>query len=279
MKKLLLLASVAFITNTQAQLRVPAASSTQTIIQDFGVAKLELTYSRPNIKGRSLFKENSELAPTGKVWRTGANASTKLKVTDAITIGGKPFDSGSYAIFTIPGKKEWTVIINKDSKNWGTEYNEADDILRFTVPAETVKKYSESFTMQFENIKPESCELHLLWGNTDVSIPITTNVRDRLRAQFENLLSADKVNPNLYFAAANFYYDLDKDLNKALANVAKATEKNPKAYYMFLLKARIEKELGDKASAKADAEKCIQLAMEEKVDDYVRAAKALLKSL
>lgn len=92
-------------------------------------------------------------------------------------------------------------------------------------------------------------------------------------------LSADNVNPNLYFSAANFYYDIAKDYNKALTNVTKATDKNPKAYYMFLLKAKIEKALGDKASAKADAEKCVQLATEAKNDDYVRGGNMLLKSL
>ncbi len=279
MKKILLLAAMAIILNANAQIKMPAASSTQTITQDFGMGKIELSYSRPNIKGRAVFKENSELAPLDKVWRTGANAVTKIKFTDPVTMGGKDIDTGSYAIWTIPGKKEWTIIINKDAKNWGTQYAELDDLLRFNVPAETMKESVETFTMQFANIKPESCELHLMWGNVAVKIPITTNIRDRIRKQVETALSADKVTPNVYQAAANFYYDLDKDLNKALANATKATEANPKAYYLFILKAKIEKDLGDKASAKADAEKCASLAKEQKNDDYVRMANDLLKKL
>ncbi|MDE3234647.1 MAG: DUF2911 domain-containing protein [Bacteroidota bacterium] len=279
MKKILLLAATLCTIAAQAQIKMPAASPTQTITQDFGLGRLELTYSRPSIRGRQLFKENSELAPLGKVWRTGANAATKLKITDAIAIGGKSLDTGSYAIYTIPGKKEWTIIINKDSKNWGTQYAEQDDIFRFTVPAENRKESVENFTMQFANIKPESCELDLMWGNTAVAIPITTNVKDRIRASVEKALSADNVNPNAYYAAANFYYDMDKDLNKALPNAAKAAEANPKAYWILLLKAKIEKDLGDKASAKADAEKCASVAAEQKNDDYVRMAHELIQKL
>jgi len=279
MKQVLLLAMTVCTLAAHAQIKMPAASSTQVITQDFGLGRLELTYSRPNIKGRALFKENSELAPLGKVWRTGANASTKLKVTDPITIGGKALDTGSYAIFTIPGKTEWTIILNKDSKNWGTQYDERDDIFRVTVPADKMKESLETFTMEFANIKPESCELHLMWGTVAVSVPITTNIRDRVRAQVEAAVGADKVSPNTYFAAANFYYDLDKDLNKALQNVTKATDASPKAFYMFILKAKIERDLGDKASAKTDAQKCIATATEAKNDDYVRMGNELLQKL
>jgi tetratricopeptide (TPR) repeat protein len=279
MKRILLLAVLASALSANAQIKMPAPSTTQTITQDFGMGKIELVYSRPNIKGRTLFKDNSELAPLGKVWRTGANAVTKIKLLDAITMGGKNIDTGSYAIWTIPGKKEWTIIINKDSKNWGTQYVEADDLLRFTVAAETMKESIETLTMQFADIKPESCELHIMWGNTAVRIPITTNIRDRIRKQVETALSADKVNPNTYFTAANFYFDLDKDLNKALANATKAAEANTNAYWVFILKAKIERDLGDKASAKADAEKCIKLATDQKNDDYVRMANDLIKKL
>jgi hypothetical protein len=279
MKHLLFIALTACSLSVNAQLKMPAPSTGQTIVQDFGLGRLELSYSRPNIRERVLFKENSELAPIGKVWRTGANAVTKLKVTDPISIGGHALDTGSYAIFTIPGKTEWTIIINKDSKNWGTQYAEQDDLFRFMVPAEKMKESMETFTMQFANVKPESCELHLMWGTVAVSVPITTKVKDRVRSQLEAALSADKVSPMVNFAAANFYYDMDKDFNKALVNAKKATEANPKAFYMFLLQARIEKELGDKASAKADAQKCIDLATEAKNDDYIRGAKELMTKL
>lgn len=279
MKQLLLLAAVAFSFAANAQIKMPAPSSTQTITQDFGLGRIELTYSRPNLKGRTVFKENSELAPLGKVWRTGANSVTKIKFTDAVTMGGKAIDTGSYAIWTIPGKKDWTIIINKDAKNWGTVYAEADDLLRFSIEAESIKPGIETFTMQFAEIKPESCELHLMWGTTLLRIPLTTNIKDRIRTQVEKALSADNVASGVYNTAANFYYEWDKDYNKALANITKVTDANPKSIGSFILKARIEKELGDKASAKADLEKAISLATDAKNDDYIRTAKGILSKL
>jgi len=278
MKKILLFAAL-YATVCNAQVRMPAPSTTQSITQDFGLGRIELTYSRPNIKGRTIFKENSELAPFGKVWRTGANASTKIKFTDPVIIAGHNVDTGSYALWTIPGKKEWTIIINKDSKNWGTVYVESDDLFRFTVAADNMKESMETLTMQFADIKPESCELHIMWSNVAVRIPITTNIKDRIKANIEKALAADKVSGATYYQAANFYYEWEKDYNKALPNAAKATEASPTSYWIFLLKGRIEKALGDKVSAKADAEKVIELATAAKNDDYVRAAKELLKSL
>jgi hypothetical protein len=273
-----LIASLILLTsfNSFSQVRMPQASPTQMITQEFGLGKIELTYSRPLIKGRALLKEKSELAPYGQVWRTGANSVTKLRFTDIVTIGGNKLDSGTYALYTIPGKKEWTIIINKGSKNWGTVYNEPDDVMRFKVPASKLKNKAESFTMQFSNVLPESCELHLIWGNADVTVPITTDITDRIRTQLETALSGTT---KPYFAAANFYYEYDKDYAKALTNVDKAINENKEAYWVYLLKARIQKATGDKAGAKATAEIAIEKATAQKNDDYVRGGKELIKSL
>lgn len=264
---------------TMAQIKMPQPSTTQTITQDFGLGKLELTYSRPSIKNRKVFKEGSELAPLGKVWRTGANSATRIKITDPIEIAGKSVDTGTYAIFTIPGKNEWTFILNKGAKNWGSDYDEKLDIFRVTIPASKMKESIETFTMQFANMKTESCELHLMWGNTYVAIPITSKVNDRIRMQLEKALAGDNVSSTTYFQAANFYYDMDKDLAKALTNVTKAIGEKSDKFWMYLTKAKIERDLGDKAAAKASAEKCIEEATKQKNDDYVRSATELIKKL
>ncbi|MBS4042246.1 MAG: DUF2911 domain-containing protein [Chitinophagaceae bacterium] len=279
MKKYLLGFLLISFLSVEAQIKQPALSPTQTVIQEFGLSKLELVYSRPSIKGRTLFKEGSELGPLGSVWRTGANNATKLKVNDPITIAGKNVDTGSYAIYTIPGKKMWTIIINSDSKKWGTQYNEKDDLFRVDVPAETLKSSVETFTMQFANISAENCDLQLMWGNTLINIPITTNVRDRIRVQVEKALSADNVTSSVYQQAANFYYEYDKDYDKALTNITKAVGEKTDKFWYYLLKAKIEKALGDKVAAKQSAETCRTLATEQKNDDYVRFATMLIKSL
>jgi hypothetical protein len=261
-------------------IKMPAPSPEQKIVQAFGMGTIELTYSRPNIKGRSLFKANSELAPLGKMWRTGANAATRIHFSDKVTMGGKMLDSGTYVLYTIPGKESWDIIINTGIHNWGTDgYKEAENAVQFTVKAETLSNATETFTMQFANIQPESCQLRLAWGNTVLYIPISTNVKDRLRAQIDKALGADPINPGIYQPAANFYYEWDKNLPKALGFATKATEANPQAFWLFLLKAKIQKEMGDKISAKSSAEKCIELATAAKNDEYVKLGSELIKKL
>ena len=279
MKKILFIVAAFVTTFASAQIKMPQASTTQKINQDFGMGAIELTYSRPNIKGRSVLKEKSELAPLGSMWRLGANAATKIKFTDKVTIGGTELEAGTYVIYAIPGKDMWDVIFNKGVNNWGTDgYKEAEDVVHVKVKAEKAANFAESFTMQIINVAAETCELHMTWGSVQVAVPISTNIKDRVRAQIEKALAADNIQANTYNTAANFYYEFDKDYTKAIVNITKAVEASKDAYWMVLLKARIEKALGDKVSAKASAQKCIEMATGKNAD-YVTFANELIKSL
>src|SRR6476660_9378734 len=115
------------ITSTaNAQSLTPAPSSSQTIEQSFGLGKVTLNYSRPNMKGRKVF---GDLVPFGAVWRTGANTATTLTFSEDVSIAGQKVPAGKYALFTIPGQQEWTIIINKTNQQWGSyAYNQADDL-------------------------------------------------------------------------------------------------------------------------------------------------------
>ena len=278
MKKIFLpLLALALISTADAQITMPAASTTQTITQDFGMGKIQLTYSRPNLKGRKAFKNGSELAPVDSLWRTGANAATKIKFTDPVIIGGKNIDTGTYVIYTIPGKGDWEVVINKGVTNWGTTgYKASEDVVRFKAATFKLKNVVETFSMQFANVMPESCQLHLSWDKYTLVIPVLTNIKDRLRAQVEKALTGEK---KPYWQAANFYFEWDKDNEKALENVNKAIEASPTAFYMYILKAKVQKSMGDKAAAKISAQKCAELAAAAKNDDYVRQANELIKTL
>lgn len=266
----MMLTIVASANQVNAQVNMPQLSPTQTIQQNFGMGKIELTYSRPSIKGRKVFGDNTELAPLGKVWRTGANAATKITFTDNVTIGGKTLDTGSYVIYTIPGKKEWEVILNKGTANWGTDgYKQSDDVAKFKVPVMKMDESVETFTIQFAELMPESCKLHLMWSNVAVSIPINTNIRERLRTQIESAMKGDK---KPYQQAANFYYEFDKDYPKALQYVNEGIAANSKAYWLHFLKAKILLDMGDKAGAKMSVEKTIEAATAAKNEDMVRGA-------
>lgn len=279
MKKILLpLITLLACNFLNAQVQLPQLSPTATVIQNFGIGKITLVYSRPSVKERTLFADNSDLAPLGKLWRTGANQATKLNFSEPVTFGGKNIDTGSYALYTIPAAGEWEIILNKGVNNGGTNgYKESDDVARFKVPAENSTDLNvETFTMEFLNIKAESCDLALLWGNTMIAIPITNNFKDKSRASIE---TAMKGNDKPYWQAASFYYEYDKDYAKALDNINHALETNKDAYYMYMLKARIQKAINDNTGAKASAEKTIQLATTAKNDDYIKQANDLLKTL
>ena len=257
-----------------AQIKMPAPSSTQTIKQDFGMGAIELTYSRPNAKGRKIF---GDLVPYNKLWRTGANSATKIIFNDAVELGGKKIDTGTYVLYTIPGVDSWEIILNKGLTNWGVDgYKESEDVIRFKVDPTKAKSKQETFTMQFANIKPASCELQIMWEKTAVSIPITTNINDRLKAQIEAAMLTDK---KPYWQAAQFYNEYDNNQTKALDNCNKAVEENNKAFWIYLYKAKIQKEMGDKAGAKISAQKSLELAKEAKNDDYVKMNEGLLKKL
>jgi len=246
MKKITIAVSLFLCTCiAQAQVKMPAPSPTQTIKQDFGIGSIELTYSRPSAKGRKVF---GDVVPDGKLWRTGANAPTAIRFTDSVSVGGKLLDTGSYVIYTIPNQAQWDVVLSKGNAYPGSEgFKESDDVLHFKAPVTILKDKIETFTMQFAKVKNESCELHLMWGNTDVFIPISTDIKERIRTQLETALQGDK---KPYAQAANFYYEYDKNYAKALENINKATAENPKAFFLFLQKARIQRDMGDKAEQK-----------------------------
>jgi hypothetical protein len=278
MKKHMLIA--AFVVSAfaaQAQVKMPQPSPTTNIKQDFGTGQIELTYSRPSLRGRAVFGDNTPLAPIGKVWRTGANAATLIHFTDPVTIGTTKIDSGSYVIYTVPGNSEWDVIFNKGLKSPGADgYKESDEVVKMKVPSFNMNENLETFTMLFGDLKDESCNLLLLWGSSGIAIPIATNVVEKVRGQIEAAMKTDK---KPYWDAARFYYEYDKNYPKALENVNSALASNPDAFWMYLMKARIQKEMKDGNGAKASATKCVEAATKAKNDEYVKMANELIKTL
>jgi hypothetical protein len=280
MKKILFSVLTLIGLSAQAQIKMPAASPTQTLSQDFGLGKIEIVYSRPGLKGRAAFGNGTVLAPTGVVWRTGANGATKVTFSHPVTVGGKLLAAGSYALFTIPGETSWTIIFNTNSNSWGSfSYKEAEDVVRFQVKPEATSNSTENFTINIDNINPETASISLKWAKTLINIPISTDIKPIIREQVKAATTGANVNPNVYQAAANFYYDMDKDYNNALVYVDKAIVATPKAYWLLLLKGKVQKELGDNKGAKASAEACKKIATEEKNEDYVRNANELIASI
>ncbi len=275
MRKILFAAAaLLFLSSADAQLKTPAPSPTQTIKQDFGLSSIELTYSRPGMKGRKVF---GDLVPWGKIWRTGANAATRIKFADDVTLGTQTVKAGDYVLYTIPSEKEWEIIINKGTSNWGIDgYKTEDDVARVKVNAMKTEMPIETFTMQFINIKPNACDLRVQWENTAVNIPITTDVESKVMAQIDQQMNKDN---RPYFNAAMYYMETGKDLNQSLAWFDKAVEQNPTAFWIHHQRANCLAKLGKKAEAKAAAEKSKDLATKDNNQDYVKLNEKLLAEL
>lgn len=264
-----------FYTQTNAQeVKIPQPSSTQTFIQDFGLGKISVTYSRPNVRGRVIF---GGLEPYGKVWRTGANSATVIKFTEEVRIEGKIIPAGEYGLYTIPGKDEWTVIISKGSQQWGAySYKETDDLARFTVKPVTLKDKVETFTIQLVDVYQTTANLQLAWENTSVSVNITTDVDSKVMSSIEEAMAGEK---KPYFQAAQYYYSNNKDISKALEWINAAEAADQKAPWIKLWKARIQLKSGDKKGAAATAEAGVKLAKEINNEEYVRLHTAFLAEL
>jgi len=268
----LLLLSMGISAGLKAQgIKLPQPSSGQTVIQDFGLGQITVKYSRPNTKGRKIF---GELEPYGAVWRTGANSATVISFTENVTLEGQPVPAGEYALFTIPGKDEWTIILNKTTKQWGAyDYKEADDFLRFKVKAGTSKDKTETFCIGFVNVYPTKAQMQLAWDNTVVTLNLTTDIDAKVMASIDEAMKGDK---KPYFQSAIYYFENGKDLNKALEWMNAAETADPKAPWVRLWKGRVQLKMGDKKGAAASAETGIKLATEAKNPEYIRLNTELL---
>jgi tetratricopeptide (TPR) repeat protein len=267
-----LLTAVLF-TNAQ-QLQTPQPSTTTTVKQNFGLGNIELSYSRPNMKGRKVF---GDLVPFDKVWRTGANNATTLTFSDDVTIGGVAIKAGKYGLLSIPGATEWTIIISRQTDVTSpAAYKQDMDVVRVKAKPMEMPWNIETFSIMFNNVKDNSIEVFMMWEKTAVNFTVTTDVDSKVMKQIDNLMKNDS---RPYFNAAAYYLENGKDLNQAVAWFDKAIEQNPKAFWVYYQKARALAKLGKKAEAMAVSQKSMELAKEAKNDDYVALNEKLQKEL
>lgn len=253
----------------------PAASPACTLKQHVGLTDIEIVYSRPGVKGRPIF---DGLVPYGQVWRTGANNATKITFSTPVKLNGAEIPAGTYALFTIPGETEWTIIINKGAAQWGAfQYNETNDLVRVKATPVKLSQSIETFTIEFTDIRDESATLNLLWEKTLVPVKIEIELTGKLVPQIEAVMSAAE-GRKPYYQAALFYYDHGQDLQKASKWIDAAIA-DREAYYIVNLKARILARLGDKEGAIAAAKRSTELAIKAKDTGYVKLNDDLISSL
>ena len=264
-----LLVLCAFIGDSFGQIELPAPSPTATFSQKVGLTEVSINYSRPSKKGRTIF---GDLVPYGKLWRTGANNATKFTFSDDVKIGGKDLPAGTYALFTIPGEDEWTIIFNNNFNQGGTgNYKESEDALRVNIKSIKIPATIETLLINVEDLKPTSAIIEILWESTVVQIPLEVSVDERIMASIDQAM---KINPNTYYSAAIYYRDSGKDLNQALEwmneaiKIYEADGRN--VFWVYRQKSLLEADMKKYSNAVTTAKVSLEKAKEAGNDDYVK---------
>jgi len=271
LKKLsILLLFVGVISTTNAQIKTPQPSPASTIEQVVGLTNVTLEYSRPAMRGRTIF---GDLVPFGKVWRTGANANTKITFSDNVTIDGQELKKGTYAIYTIPNQTSWEVIFYNDANNWGTpqKWDDTKVAAKTSVEVYEMPVKIESFTMTFDDLTSSSAVLGILWENVYVGVKFDVPTDAIASKSIENVMAGPSGND--YFQAATYYHTEGKDLKQALAWMQKATQgENPPFWYLRRM-SLIQADLGDVKGAIETAKKSLAGAQKANNADYVKMNK------
>lgn len=268
----LLLCCAMGTTILNAQLQTPDPSPAAKMEQKIGLTDVTVEYSRPSKKGREIF---GELVPFDAVWRTGANAATKITFSDDVTFGGSEVKKGSYALMTKPGKKSWSIMLYPHNSTSFGSYLEAE-VKPITVMTESIEMPKatdvETFTIGFDGLTNHGGTLYLLWERTFVPVDIKVNTDKTVEASITKVMGGPSAND--YFRAASYYYAEKKDLNKALEWVNKSISMNNEKYWVLRTKSLIQADLGDKTGAIATATKSLELAKADDNPDYVRMNEA-----
>lgn len=276
MKKILFILFAGLISSlATAQIQVPQPSPSAKIEQQVGLSKVVVEYSRPGMKDREIF---GGLVPYGEKWRTGANNNTTISFDTNVTIDGKELKAGTYAIYTVPKQNEWEVMFYSDTNNWGLpqQWDESKVALKATAKVQEMPMEMETFTILIDNLQNDSAALNFIWENTVATLPINVPTDERAMSSIQRVMNGPSAND--YFAAASYYHDEKKDLNKAYEWIKKAVDMaGEDAFWVIRRKALIEADMGKKQEAIATAKKSLAAAEKAGNKDYVKMNQDSLK--
>lgn len=269
MKKIILgIAMILVSFQIEAQVKTPAPSPKCTVEQKVGLTDVTIEYSRPSMKGRTVF---GNLVPYGKLWRTGANQNSMITFSDDVVIKGQTLKKGKYAIFVTPKVDMWEVIFYTDTENWGTpeNWNEKNVSLSTNVDTKILSAPVESFTIGINNLDNNFAHLEFSWEKTFVALKFEVPTQKTAMASIDKALAGPTAGD--YFSSAQYFYQSNGDMNKALEYVNKALDLNKdKPFWYTRQKSLIQAKLGDKKGAIETAKISLEAAVKEKNDDYVK---------
>lgn len=259
-----------------SQIIHPKASPFAIVEQEVGLSKIRVEYSRPAVRGRHVFGPQKDrqqgLVPYGRIWRVGANESTKISVDTEAEVMGNTLSKGTYALYAFPEENEWEIVFHTNTTHWGDgrkNYNPDEDAFRIKVKPQAIPYHQENFLISFDSITYNSVNLNLIWASTKVSIPIAFDTYGQMEQEIAKQL---KENPTAqtYYEAARYLQEQGKDFERALGYLNKALQLGGDTYYFHRVKSLVQAELGDYNGAIASAEKSLQLASELEKDEFVR---------
>jgi len=252
-----------------AQIKTPSPSPLGSFSQSVGLIKVDVEYSRPSAKGRKVF---GGLVPYGEMWRTGANASSKVTFSENVQVNYIALDKGTYALYAIPGEKEWTIIFYKNTTFWGVpdakSFKEEDVAARFKVPVKNLSDKVETFTIAIGNLANDSADMEISWENVKVVVPIKVDTDSKVMADIKATMAGPKAGD--YYSAARYYFEEGKDMEQALEWVNKNLEMAGEKFWVLRLKANIQAKLGKYKDAIATANRSTELAKADGNSDYPR---------
>ena len=257
MKKYLLSISlaIAVATASLAQ-RTPQPSPAAGVMQTVGITDLTVKYSRPVIKGRKVFADSSALAPYNQLWRTGANMATSFESSTDFSFGGKKVAAGKYALFSIPAGAAWTVILNKNFNQGGTDnYKETEDVARIMV-VPTSSEFTESFTIDFSGVTDSSAYMNLSWSAVKVPVKITVETQNLTMASLNKAVAEKPEDVAVLQSTAGYLLTQNKDLPQALSLADKAIGLK-ETFSNLWIKAQILNKMGKVTEALPVAKKAL----------------------
>lgn len=277
-KAFFLLLIIVFCESVAAQINIPQQSPAAKIQQQIGLASVSVTYSRPSLRGRRVL--GTEQVPYGKPWRMGANNATVLYISDTIEVNKNKIAPGNYLLAAIPGKHEWTIILNKKFNQFGLyEYDRQEDLFRFTTKPVLLNEPVETLTFEFVPHNDTAFKLRMKWEHTLVEFLLAHSTDKKIKSEISlKTKNAENATVQTLYDAAAYYYNTDFNLEQAMEWASLMVAKEP-FYWRYFLHAKIAVKLKQYDTAKVSCQKGLEQAVKDGDDAYIVALKKLLKEI
>lgn len=270
MKQAALIGLTLLASGLHGQLRHPKASPAQLVRQEIGLCTIEVSYSRPAVRGREIF---GDLVPYGRIWRVGANESTRIRLSCPVLVGTHPVPAGTYALYAFPQEEEWDVVFHRDTTHWGDgrqAYNPADDLFRMRVRPERIGELQENFEIDFDSIRHDGAWMVWSWDRTRIRIPIRIDTHSAMEAEIARALNAEQPSAESYYEAARYLEETGREPDRALSYIDKALRLGGDTYYFHRVRSLILARKEDYPGAVRAATRSLELARAEGKDEFVR---------